>query len=238
MVEPGGYPHPYAHNLVSSLYAMKGLLESFLLRREEGLGGNGQEGLEKSQEILRRAYGQADEALRIAKRLGEVLAGGDRPREGREIQKVSVGRTWSRLVRLLAQEFDLEGIKILERIPDPFPLIHCHPRDFREILYHLMRNSLQAMQGEGTLVIRAHLSFSTQEEPYATIQVADTGPGIPEPGLGRLFRPFYTTKACKEGNGFGLCLTRELVSRNGGRITVSSFTGFGTTFTLDFPIAH
>lgn len=217
--------HPYAHNLVSSLYAMKELLESFLLNRQDG-------------DVLKRAYSQADQALKIAKRLGEILAYNETASNGQRDYQASVKRTWERLTRILDRETFLANVKILERIPEPFPLIRCHPRDFREILFHLVRNCLQAMGGNGKLVVRAHLSFSTQEEPFATIQVADTGPGIPQSRLPRLFLPFYSTKPWREGSGLGLFLTRHLVQRNCGRITVSSFSGFGTTFTLEFPIVH
>ena len=225
---------PYAHNLVSSLYALKGLVESFLLNCEEGRVGNHEEALRLSEEILRRTHGQADQALQIAKRLGEVAAFGPEKTNGSNGSKVSVQIAWRSTVELLKKEYSLKGLEILERIPENFPSINCHPVDFKEILYHLAKNSFQAMKGKGKLVIRAHDSFSVQEEPFASIQLADTGPGIPHPALTRLFLPFATTKNCSEGSGLGLFLTRQLVRRNHGRITVSSFEGFGTTFLLEF----
>ena len=69
------------------------------------------------------------------------------------------------------------------------------------------------------------------------ITLSDTGPGIPKDQLPYIFHPFFTTKAEGQGNGLGLYLTKELVRKNGGRITVSSFEGSGTTFTLEFPLA-
>ena len=93
------------------------------------------------------------------------------------------------------------------------------------------------MAGEGKLIARAQISFTTKEESFAVIQVSDTGPGIPRPLLPHLFLPFCSTKSLRKGNGLGLYLTRQLVARNGGRITASSFAGAGTTFTLEFPLA-
>lgn len=231
---------PYAHNLVSSLYAMKELLESFLASHGESAADNGKPRTE-SQEVLRRAHTQAEEALRIAKRLGDVLA--TREDEGIPAvsSKASLKESWRAVRRHLQKEFDsyLWGeVEILERFPDPFPLLLCQPDDLREALYHLAKNSLQALKGKGRIVIRAQISFSTKEEPFVTLQVADTGPGIPEATLKRLFLPFHTTKPWPEGTGLGLYLTRQLVLRNQGRITASSYSGFGSTFTLEFPLAR
>ena len=217
----------YAHNLVSSLYVMKELLESFLRTPE------------KSEQILERAYGQANQAIAIAKKLEEVtLDTRQKVRSGLPDFKVSVKEAWRNTLRLLEKDFSLGKIEILERIPEPFPLIHCHPADFGEILYHLTRNSLEAMKGQGKLIVRAHLSLSPREAPSAMLHLADTGPGIPGPVLSRLFLPFSTTKKSNGGTGLGLFLTGQLVRRNSGRITASSFMGFGTAFTLELPLAR
>ena len=226
---------PYAHNLVSSLYAIKGLVEAFLLNCEEGRVGTREEVLCRAEEILRRTHGQADQALQIAKRLGEAMPLGPEKKNGSSGSKILVQAAWQNTLDLLKKEYSLKALEILERIPENFPAVNCHPSDFKEILYHLAKNSFQAMRGKGKLVIRAHYSFSVQEEPFASSQLADTGPGIPNPALARLFLPFSTTKNCSEGSGLGLFLTRQLVRRNHGRITVSSFEGFGTTFVLEFP---
>ena len=216
-------PAQYSHNLVSTLYAMKGLLETCGLPRA----------------ALKRACGQADEALKIAKRLGSVwVVRGDGNEKALPSRlRVSVKRAWQKTLGLLKKEFSLSAVEILERVPDPFPFVECHPRDLAEILYHLARNAVQAMKGEGKLILRTQLAFTTREEAFATIQLADTGPGIPEGELPNLFLPFFSTKSARQGNGLGLYLVHQLVRRNGGRITVSSFKNAGTTFTLDFPLA-
>ena len=217
----------YAHNLVSSLYCMKELLESFLRTPE------------KSEQILERAFGQANQAIAIAKRLEEVtIDARQEVRSGLPDFKVSVKETWRNTLRLLEKDFSLGKIEILERIPEPFPFIHCHPADFAEILYHLTRNSIEAMKGNGKLIVRAHLSLSPREAPSVMLHLADTGPGIPGPVLSRLFLPFSTTKKSNGGTGLGLFLTGQLVRRNSGRITASSFMGFGTAFTLELPPAR
>ena len=207
------------HNLVSSLYAMKGLIESYLSSRKEG--------------VLKKACGQAEQAIEIAKRLGDVVEPNG---NGHVSDKVSIKRAWQAVLKLLGRQFADTQVEIIERIPERFPSISCNADDLKEILLNLCKNALEVMAGKGKLIIRVQLSFSTKEEPLALIQIADTGPGIPESKLSRLFLPFFTTKPWQEGNGLGLYLTRQLVLRNHGRISASSFTGCGTTFTLEFPL--
>ena len=69
----------------------------------------------------------------------------------------------------------------------------------------------------------------------AVIQVEDTGKGIADENLAKIFDPFYTTK--EEGTGLGLSLCQKIVEDHGGRITVHSELGMGTTFTLRMPLA-
>lgn len=223
---------PYDHDLRNSLYVTKGLIESFLLDWTEGRFQDKEGALEKSLITLKKAYTQVEQASHIVDKLRVLLKG-----ERRRRQAVSVREAWHEIFALLTKAFSLEKLEVLERIPENFPQVRCHLGDLKEILYHLSRNAIQAMAGEGKLVIRASVSFSTKEEPFATIQIADTGPGISESKLASLFLPFYTTKPSEKGTGLGLYLTRQLILRNEGRITVSSFVGFGTTFTLEFPLA-
>lgn len=223
----------YAHDLVNSLYVIKGMIENFLLNQEEGHFPNEKEGFEKSQEVLKRTFFQVDRALGVVKKLGQTREEG---RQGGS-SKTSILQAWQEALLIFEKEGAGKGIEILERISDSFPAIQCSKEDLKEIFYHLSQNAFQALAEKGRLVIRAQVTFSTREEAFAVIQIADTGPGIPESTLHRLFHPFFTTKPRGVGEGLGLYLTRQLVRRNQGRITVSSFPGSGTTFTLEFPLA-
>ena len=116
------------------------------------------------------------------------------------------------------------------------------PGELQEILYELAKNALQAMQKgkarvKGKLILQAQLGFSTHEEPFALVTVADTGPGIPEEELPNLFQPFFTTQPGEGGNGLGLYLAKQLVLNNEGKITAASFEGFGTSFAIELPVA-
>jgi signal transduction histidine kinase len=91
----------------------------------------------------------------------------------------------------------------------------------------------------GSLTVKA----STGEDPEELkLQVIDTGPGIPEKLLPKIFTPFFTTKGTArsgeaKGTGLGLAICKEIIEHHRGRITVQSEVGKGTTFTIYLPLA-
>ena len=94
---------------------------------------------------------------------------------------------------------------------------------------NLAKNAMQAMTKGGTLTLQ------TGETPEAVwVSVSDTGGGIPEEQINRIFEPFYTTK--KSGTGLGLMIVQRIVRTHGGRIELESHVGRGTTFRLWLPL--
>lgn len=226
---------PLQHNIVSILYSILGFAEAHLERGREGGFAGLAERLEHAEAVLGKVFHQAGRALKIMKELNLMYQRGRTP--GTCVASTSVGEAWRRVLRRLKARFPFAGIEVIEHVPTSFPPIRCVAADFENILFTLAQNALQAMKGGGKLVIRAELAYTTQEEPFVVIQVADTGPGIEGEKLTCLFQPFFTTKGDGEGTGLGLFLVRELVGRNGGKVLVSSFEGCGTTFTLEFGLA-
>jgi two-component system sensor histidine kinase HydH len=98
----------------------------------------------------------------------------------------------------------------------------------RRVLTNLIVNALQAMPGGGKLIITA-----SKEGESLTVTVQDTGVGIAEENLARIFSPFFTTKA--KGQGLGLAVCRRLVEAQDGTITVKSEFGKGSAFTFAIP---
>ncbi|MCA9430181.1 MAG: response regulator, partial [Candidatus Omnitrophica bacterium] len=91
---------------------------------------------------------------------------------------------------------------------------------------------IQAMNQEGILTVRAEYIDGAG---MVNIHVTDTGPGIPTNDLSRIFDPFFTTKREGEGTGLGLAVSHRIIDNHGGRLTVNSQVGRGTTFTLQLP---
>jgi len=131
---------------------------------------------------------------------------------------------------LILLKHKLRGIEtVLDFEPD-LPSIEASGRDLNQVWTNLIDNAADAMEGDGTLTIRAN-----QEDGEAVIRISDTGPGIDPEVQKRVFDPFFTTKAPGKGTGLGLHTVHTIVTRSGGDISVDSSPA-GTTFTLRFPI--
>ncbi len=100
-----------------------------------------------------------------------------------------------------------------------------------QLLLNLMKNALEAMVDQGDIFIRLY-----KQQNYAVIEIADTGKGIPEAELDKIFIPFYTTK--DSGTGLGLSICHKIVQDHDGTIEVESLMGTGTKFTITLPIAE
>jgi signal transduction histidine kinase len=101
----------------------------------------------------------------------------------------------------------------------------------KQALLNLMINAAQAMPEGGELLLRL-----TSHRQEATIEVIDTGKGIPSRDLGKVFQVYYSTK--KGGTGLGLPTTRRIVREHGGDIAVQSQEGKGTRFVISLPLAR
>lgn len=102
-----------------------------------------------------------------------------------------------------------------------------------QILLNLTTNAIHAMEKGGILSIR--FGLSTESESVLRLIVEDTGNGIPEEIQRQVFQPFFTTKKEGEGTGIGLTVVKRLTEEHGGSIAVSTKTGKGTRFLLEFP---
>jgi two-component system sensor histidine kinase PilS (NtrC family) len=105
------------------------------------------------------------------------------------------------------------------------------PQQFRQALWNLCLNALDAMPDGGELRVAAAVDGSTLR-----VEVGDTGDGIAPGDVGHLFEPFFSTKAT--GSGLGLPLVHRIAQEHGGDVEVASAPGHGTTFTLTFPGRH
>jgi signal transduction histidine kinase len=109
------------------------------------------------------------------------------------------------------------------------PLISVDVEKVKRAFVNVIKNAVDAMPKGGTLTIRSRKSDGNLE-----ISFADTGMGMPGETLQRIFTPLFTSKA--KGMGFGLAISKRVVEAHGGRITVESTVGEGSTFTLIIPI--
>jgi signal transduction histidine kinase len=123
-------------------------------------------------------------------------------------------------------------IRIVQDLYPRLPVIQADPDQLRQCLLNLMSNAFDAMADGGTLTVATRLPDSQHIE----LVVSDTGTGMDEETLSKVFTPFYTTKPPGKGTGLGLSIIYGIVKMHRGDIRVQSALGQGTTFTIVLPI--
>ena len=114
------------------------------------------------------------------------------------------------------------------------PSIYTDRRQSGEAIRHVISNAVDAMPDGGVLTVALHKE-SVDGKKFVTLKVSDTGAGIPDDSVGRIFEPFFSTKVAKKETGLGLSITRKIVEENGGLLKVESKVGKGSTFSLFYP---
>jgi two-component system NtrC family sensor kinase len=109
--------------------------------------------------------------------------------------------------------------------------IEVEPQLIQQVVFNLVSNACQAMAEPGTLTIR---TYRNQDQCSVTLEVVDTGPGIPKGIQEKIFEPFFTTKKEGLGTGLGLSFSKKIIETFGGRIEVISIEGKGTCFKVIF----
>jgi PAS domain S-box-containing protein len=132
-------------------------------------------------------------------------------------------------IDLLRPEMDNRGLQVRLRTARQLPLTPIDPVQIQQVLVNLIKNAMQAMTKGGVLRVA-----TGEGSDGVWVSIGDTGGGIPQEELNRIFEPFYTTK--KKGSGLGLMIVQRIVRAHGGRIELESQVGRGTTFRIWFPL--
>jgi signal transduction histidine kinase len=111
------------------------------------------------------------------------------------------------------------------------PKIRCYPNQLNQVFMNLFVNAAQAMPDRGELKIKTF-----QQNDNAIIEISDSGSGIPEEHLEKIFDPGFTTKGVGVGTGLGLSIVYNIIQKHKGEISVDSTIGKGTTFTIKLPM--
>lgn len=144
---------------------------------------------------------------------------------------VDINKVLNEVVGLVETTFMRRRVRILRELTPNLPPVRGVSRHFYQVVLNLLLNAVDAMSEGGQVTIRSRLHSGSREVGF---DIADTGPGIPEQMLARIFDPFATSDP-RQGTGLGLFVTYGLVRQHGGRIRVDSAPGKGTTFRVVFP---
>ncbi len=131
---------------------------------------------------------------------------------------------------LSSPDFELKGIVFRKDLSHDKITVYADPEQIKRAFLNIIKNSIQAMDRGGMLVVRVEKSGN-----LVKTEIEDTGIGISREHLERLFDPFFTTK--EKGAGLGLSIVKKIIEENGGKISVVSEEGKGTTFTVWLPVS-
>ncbi len=228
-----------AHELGNPLNALSIHLQ--LMEREIRKLGQPSAGVE---ERLAKREGDPDEVRDIAAKLEQYIdvAKGEvnrldyivtqfllaiRPGKPK-LKKKSLNDTVEETIELLRPEFDNRGQAIKLEFAKSLPLAVFDTAQIKQSLINLMKNSMHAMSTGGELVIK-----TGEAGGGVWVSLTDTGGGIPQEQIKRIFEPYYTTK--EKGSGLGLMIVQRIVRDHDGRLELMSHGGKGTTFRIWLP---
>jgi two-component system, NtrC family, sensor kinase len=144
---------------------------------------------------------------------------------------VCLNRSLGETLQLVRFQAENKKITIVEEIDPRLPDIKTDDPALRQVLLNLLLNAVQAVERGGRITVKTRL-----EEDLANVTVEDNGCGIPREDLGKLFEPFFSRRMPGKGTGLGLFISKVLLRRMGGTISVLSEPGKGSAFTVRLPL--
>jgi two-component system NtrC family sensor kinase len=147
-------------------------------------------------------------------------------------QETDIHVLLEQVIKEVAHQPSFEGIQVTRQFSPSLPTIQADAAQMQQVFINLLNNGAEAMDGSGTLT----LTTRSLDDQWVEIKVSDTGCGIPEEHMGKLFTPFFTTKPPGKGTGLGLSIVYGIVKMHRGQITARSEEGKGTTFTVTLPV--
>jgi two-component system NtrC family sensor kinase len=211
-----------AHELNNPLSSIAGLSD-YLLNRESTAPS------EKKHFSL--IHEQADRAGRIVRNLLTFARQGPA-----DVADVDINDITRRAAGLVSYDLKLREIDLDMDLAEPAPKVRGDRHELQQVVLNLLTNAIQAVKDNPAGEPRSICVTITESGRYVRLQVADTGPGIPEDLASQIFMPFFTTKAPGEGTGLGLSISYRIIERHGGKIAVSQRDGGGTEFVVSIPV--
>lgn len=218
-----------AHELNNPLTSISGYTQ--LIMRESGLAAT-------VHDDLRQINVQAERAAKIVQNL-LMFAREHKP----ERRLVNLNEVITSTLSLRAYQLRVDNITVAKQFDPHLPLTVADPYQLQQVVLNLLNNAHQAMQEQGdigvltlrTEVIKAALD-GVQPATALRLSISDTGPGISQDVMKRMFDPFYTTKPIGQGTGLGLSICFGIVREHDGHIYAQSELGKGTTMIVELPL--
>jgi PAS domain S-box-containing protein len=156
---------------------------------------------------------------------------------GTEFTEINLNKVIKDTLALLEHPFKVARVTVQPELDDHLPPVQGNAGQLQQVFLNLFLNARDAMPGGGVLQV------ATQNGDFVSVRVSDSGTGIAQEHIHRIYDPFFTTKTSPKegqsrGTGLGLSVTYGIIQEHAGKIRVESRPGEGTTFTLDFPLSR
>jgi len=156
---------------------------------------------------------------------------------------VNLNQLIAETVQFVDRSAALQHIEIAMDLDPDLPPLFVDADLIKQVLMNILVNAQQAIEEHGKITVRSHLHRRkklpgpcSETTPAVEIAISDTGCGIPEANLKRIFDPFFTSKEVGKGTGLGLSVSYGIVRAHGGEIEVESTVGEGSTFRICLPV--
>ncbi|MBU0502863.1 MAG: response regulator [Candidatus Omnitrophota bacterium] len=146
-----------------------------------------------------------------------------------EFKEVDINNVIKSIVSLVKHQFELTGVVVGERYADNPLLVLVDEKQIQEMILNLLNNAKDAISGKGTISIATYV-----KENLVRISIEDSGSGMSDEVLNKLFNPFFTTK--DKGTGLGLSISQSIIKNNSGQLHFQSVPGVGTTAIISLPL--
>lgn len=152
-----------------------------------------------------------------------------------EVRLADINEVLKSTLCLVEKQTLFQNIQITTRNNPDLPLVEIDTTQVQQVFMNIIINAAEAMEGQGELLTTTRLS---QDNRFVEVEFTDSGCGISQENLKRLFEPFYTTKEVGHGTGLGLAISYGIIEKHQGSIKVRSVPGKGTTFIIQLPIKN
>jgi two-component system NtrC family sensor kinase len=149
--------------------------------------------------------------------------------------EANINDVLSRSIYMIKNQAKFHNIKFNIHMEEAQFITFGDASQFQQIFLNMLINAADAMNERGTVTIVTR-GISVHDKPYVEIEFTDTGMGIKEEDMPKLFEPFYTTKPVDKGTGLGLSVSHGIVKHCGGEIDIKSTVGKGTSFFVRLPL--
>ena len=151
------------------------------------------------------------------------------------VQSTDINHVVEQCTMLIRHNLEIAAIDLHSTLAEELPRLHCDPSQIEQVLLAVIVNAADAMPKGGNLWIDSRLS---NDGGQVILTIRDDGSGIPPEIMPKIFEPFVTTKENGHGTGLGLAVSRGIVERHSGKISVQSEVGRGTTVTITLPVPN